>query len=213
MKRFWIFLLLAAFLTRLAAALYWDDRVRNAAFVPGVAPSSSPQTAQTADAPPLPQTTDAPAPSQTAQTADVFPVPQTPPTSPTDGPFFFGDSDSYWKLGRALAFGRPYRFDEERRWAIFRTPGYPALLAPLFWTFVENPPVFAARFLGVCFGTANVGLVGFLAFVYFRRRSVAALSGVVAAFEPTLVFESVLVLSATSNTWKLKRKPQILLQK
>ncbi len=195
MKRFWIFLLLAAFLTRLAAALYWDDRVRNAAFVPGVAPSSSPQTAQTADAPPLPQTTDAPAPSQTAQTADVFPVPQTPPTSPTDGPFFFGDSDSYWKLGRALAFGRPYRFDEERRWAIFRTPGYPALLAPLFWTFGENPPVFAARFLGVCFGTANVGLVGFLAFVYFRRRSVAALSGVVAAFEPTLVFESVLVLS------------------
>ncbi|MBQ7111672.1 MAG: hypothetical protein IJO06_10695 [Thermoguttaceae bacterium] len=210
MKRFWIFLLLAAFLTRLAAALYWDDRVRNAAFVPGVAPSSSPQTAQTAvvpplpqttdapapsqtaDAPPLPQTTDAPAPSQTAQTADVSPLPQT---SPTDGPFFFGDSDSYWKLGRALAFGRPYRFDEERRWAIFRTPGYPALLAPLFWTFGENPPVFAARFLGVCFGTANVGLVGFLAFVYFRRRSVAALSGVVAAFEPTLVFESVLVLS------------------
>ena len=209
MKRFWIFLLLAAFLTRLAAALYWDDRVRNAAFVPGVAPSSSPQTAQTAvvpplpqttdapapsqtaDAPPLPQTTDAPAPSQTAQTADVSPLPQT---SPTDGPFFFGDSDSYWKLGRALAFGRPYRFDEERRWAIFRTPGYPALLAPLFWTFGENPPVFAARFLGVCFGTANVGLVGFLAFVYFRRRSVAALSGVVAAFEPTLVFESVLVL-------------------
>ena len=192
MKRFWIFLLLAAFLTRLAAALYWDDRVRNAAFVPGVAPSSSPQTAQTAVVPPLPQTTDAPAPSQTAQTADVSPLPQT---SPTDGPFFFGDSDSYWKLGRALAFGRPYRFDEERRWAIFRTPGYPALLAPLFWTFGENPPVFAARFLGVCFGTANVGLVGFLAFVYFRRRSVAALSGVVAAFEPTLVFESVLVLS------------------
>ncbi len=180
MKRFWFFLLLAAFLTRLAAALYWDDRVRCAAFVPGVAPAS---LVKTADVSPSPQT---------AKTADVPPSPQT---APSDGPFFFGDSDSYWKLGRALAFGRPYRFDEARRWEIFRTPGYPALLAPLFWTFGENPPVFAARFLGVCFGTANVGLVGLLAFVYFRRRSIAAFSGVVAAFEPTLVFESVLVLS------------------
>ena len=180
MKRFWLFLLLVAFLTRLAAALYWDDRVRSAAFVPGVAPSSLAQTEQ------LPQT---PSTLQTAQSL------QTPPSASTDGPFFFGDSDSYWKLGRALAFGRPYRFDEERRWEIFRTPGYPALLAPLFWAFGENPPVFAARFLGVCFGTANVGLVGLLAFAYFRRRSVAAFSGVVAAFEPTLVFESVLVLS------------------
>lgn len=168
MKRFWLFLLLVAFLTRLAAALYWDDRVRSAAFVPGVAPS---ELAQTADSP------------QSARPA------------PSDGPFFFGDSDSYWKLGRALAFGRPYRFDEERRWEIFRTPGYPALLTPLFWAFGENPPVFAARFLGVCFGTANVGLVGLLAFAYFRRRSIAAFSGVVATFEPTLVFESVLVLS------------------
>ncbi|MBQ5789441.1 MAG: phospholipid carrier-dependent glycosyltransferase, partial [Thermoguttaceae bacterium] len=168
MKRFWLFLLLVAFLTRLAAALYWDDRVRSAAFVPGVAPS---------------------------ELAQIVDSPQSARPAPSDGPFFFGDSDSYWKLGRALAFGRPYRFDEERRWEIFRTPGYPALLAPLFWTFGENPPVFAARFLGVCFGTANVGLVGLLAFAYFRRRSVAALSGVVAAFEPTLVFESVLVLS------------------
>ena len=40
MKRFWFFLLLVAFLTRLAAAVYWDDRVRSAAFVPGVVPSS-----------------------------------------------------------------------------------------------------------------------------------------------------------------------------
>ncbi len=171
MKRFWFFLLLAAFLTRLAAAVYWDDRVRNAAFVPGVAPA------------------------KIAQTADVSPASEIPQTAATDGPFFFGDSDSYWKLGRALAFGRPYRFDEERRWEIFRTPGYPALLAPLFWAFGENPPVLAARFLGVCFGTLNVGLVAVLAFAYFRRRSIAALSALVVAFEPTLVLQSVLVLS------------------
>lgn len=199
MKRFWFFLILAAFLTRLAAAVYWDDRVRNAAFVPGVAPVS--QTAQTADVSPASQTVQTsqtavllPS-SETAQTADVSSVPETALIPPADGPFFFGDSDSYWKLGRALAFGRPYRFDEERRWEIFRTPGYPALLAPLFWAFGENPPVFAARFLGVCFGTLNVGLVAVLAFAYFRRRSIAALSGLVVAFDPTLVLQSVLVLS------------------
>ena len=212
MKRFWFFLLLAAFLTRLAAALYWDDRVRSAAFVPGVSPSRLAQSPPTA---PLAETASVSQSPPTSQPAPSVDVPSAPSVSPTprlaaqptsstprlaplassDGPFFFGDSDSYWKLGRALAFGRPYRFDEERRWEIFRTPGYPALLAPLFWTFGENPPVFAARFLGVCFGTANVGLVGLLAFAYFRRRSIAAFSGVVAAFEPTLVFESVLVLS------------------
>ena len=32
---------------------------------------------------------------------------QTAEARYTDGPFFFGDSDTYWKLGRALAFGRP----------------------------------------------------------------------------------------------------------
>lgn len=180
MKRFWFLLLLAAFLTRLAAAVYWDDRVRNDAFVPGVAPASTAQTADVSSGP------------ETAQTA---PPKKTAPIPPADGPFFFGDSDSYWKLGRALAFGRPYRFDEERRWEIFRTPGYPALLAPLFWAFGENPPVLAARFLGAFFGTLNVGLVGVLAFAYFRRRSIAALSGLVVAFDPTLVLQSVLVLS------------------
>lgn len=188
MKRFWFFLLLVAFLTRLAAAFYWDDRVRSAAFVPGVAPSAVSAPRPAASTEPVRLSESSPT-SPTGQTA------RPAPPLPSDGPFFFGDSDSYWKLGRALAFGRPYRFDAERRWEIFRTPGYPALLAPLFWIFGENPPVFAARLLGVFFGTANVGLVGLLAFAYFRRRSIAALSGFVAAFEPTLVFESVLVLS------------------
>lgn len=125
-----------------------------------------------------------------AQTAN-----STVPAPPQDGPFFFGDSDSYWKLGRALAFGRPYRFDAERNWEIFRTPGYPAILAPLFWAFGDNPPIFAARLVGVAFGTLNVALVGVLAFSVFRRRDVAALSALFAALDPTLVFQSVLVLS------------------
>ena len=116
-----------------------------------------------------------------------------------DGPFFFGDSDSYWKLGRALAFARPYQFDEIHRWQVFRTPGYPALLAPLFWIFRENPPVLAARLLGVCFGVVNVYLVGILACALFSgfesRKLIAVIAGACAAFDPTLVFQSVCVLS------------------
>ena len=38
-----------------------------------------------------------------------------PPSVSKDGPFFYGDSDSYWKLARTIAFGRPYEFDETRR--------------------------------------------------------------------------------------------------
>ena len=118
-------------------------------------------------------------------------------SSPT---FFFGDSDSYWQLGRAIAFRRPYEFDDTRHWRIFRTPGYPVVLAPIFLLFGENPPVIVARLQGACFGTLNVGLVGLLAWTLLRfprndRAWIPLLSGCIAAFDPALVFQSVLVLS------------------
>src|SRR5690349_17264092 len=43
--------------------------------------------------------------------------------------FGFGDSESYWELGRAIARGEPYEYGPDNL-KIFRTPGYPALLAP-----------------------------------------------------------------------------------
>ncbi len=123
-------------------------------------------------------------------------------TTEKDGPFFFGDSDSYWKLGRAIAFGRPYEFDSERHWQIFRTPGYPAILAPIFWFFGENPPVFVARLQGVCFGTFNVALVMILASTYFKdywlRRWITILSALCVSVDPTLALQSVCVLSEES---------------
>lgn len=116
-----------------------------------------------------------------------------------DGPFFYGDSDSYWKLARAVAFRRPYEFDEVRRWQIFRTPGYPALLAPLFWIYGENPPTIAARLEGAVFGMLNVALVGWLAIVIFgntkRGRFVALLAGIAVAIDPTEALQSVSILS------------------
>ena len=123
-------------------------------------------------------------------------------SSTQDGPFFFGDSDSYWKLGRAVAFGRPYEFDQERHWQIFRTPGYPILLAPLFWLFGDAPPVFAARLQGACFGTLNVALVFLLASVYFEgyrnRRWIAFFAALFVSLDPTLALQSVCVLSEES---------------
>ncbi len=120
-----------------------------------------------------------------------------------DASFFFGDSDSYWRLGRALAFGRPYEFDDVRHWQIFRTPGYPSVLAPLFWIFGEDPPIMAARIQGAILGTLNVALVALLANILFpfpswKYKPLPILAGIFFAFDPTLVLQSVLVLSEES---------------
>lgn len=117
-----------------------------------------------------------------------------------DGPFFFGDSDSYWKLGRALAFGRPYRFDPERNWTVFRMPGYPATLVPLFWLGGEHPPVFWARLENGLFGLATVFLTFALGTYLTQDRRVGALAALGAALDPCLILQSVLVLSEEPYT-------------
>ncbi|MBR2692938.1 MAG: phospholipid carrier-dependent glycosyltransferase [Thermoguttaceae bacterium] len=108
--------------------------------------------------------------------------------------FFFGDSDSYWQLGRALATGAPYEHDEERRWQVFRMPGYPLVLAPLFWV-SDDPPVRAARFENVFLGTLTVLLTGWAALAIFRDRWVALWGMGFVAVLPELVVQSAVVLS------------------
>jgi hypothetical protein len=49
-----------------------------------------------------------------------------------DGRFGMGDSESYWTLGKAIAQGQPYELGENHA-RVFRTPGYPVMLAPIFW--------------------------------------------------------------------------------
>ncbi len=107
--------------------------------------------------------------------------------------FVFGDSESYWSLARAIAQGNAYEYGSYDA-KIFRTPGYPLLLTPLFVIFGTEPPVLAARILGAIWGTLGVWGVWWLGRNLFgpRAGTVAALLG---AVYPEAVATSVLVLS------------------
>ena len=61
-----------------------------------------------------------------------------------NGRFGFGDSEGYFDLGRAIAEGRPYELAPSGA-RVFRTPGYPLLLAPVFWVSGGTHAVLLAR--------------------------------------------------------------------
>ena len=109
-----------------------------------------------------------------------------------DDRFGFGDSQSYWTLGRAIARGQPYQMGPDSR--IFRTPGYPALLAPIFVLSGGEPPVLWARAESAVCGTLAVGGVWWLA-----RRLYSSRAGIwgawMAALYPGAVALGALVLS------------------
>jgi 4-amino-4-deoxy-L-arabinose transferase-like glycosyltransferase len=109
------------------------------------------------------------------------------------GRFFFGDSESYWVLGQAIAHGGPYEYGSADA-RVFRAPGYPLVLAPLFVFGGDELPVLWARMFGAMLGTAAVGGVGWLAWRLFGARAGLA-AAVIAAFEPGAVAMSVMVLS------------------
>ena len=107
--------------------------------------------------------------------------------------FFFGDSESYWELGQTIAFGEPYQFRiPERR--VFRTPGFPTVLAPLFMMGGREVSPFAGRMVSVFFGTLSVGLVWLLARKVFDQRA-ATMAGWMAALYPGAISTSGFVLS------------------
>jgi 4-amino-4-deoxy-L-arabinose transferase-like glycosyltransferase len=111
---------------------------------------------------------------------------------PAGQKFAFGDSESYWQLGRAIARGQPYEYGPDHL-KIFRTPGYPALLAPLFW-FADEPSVLWARALSALLSTAAVGLTALLAKTLFDDRT-ALLAAAIAAIYPESIALGVFVLS------------------
>jgi 4-amino-4-deoxy-L-arabinose transferase-like glycosyltransferase len=76
---------------------------------------------------------------------------------------------------------------------MFRMPGYPVLLAPLFMI-CDDPPVWSGRVLGAVLGTAAVAGVGWLAAVCFDGRT-ALMAATLAAFYPGAVAMSVFLLS------------------
>lgn len=111
-----------------------------------------------------------------------------------DGRFAFGDSESYWQLARAVAEGRPYVYGIQNA-RVFRTPGYPVLLAPIFRiTDDELTALLLARAEAALFGTLAVLGVWWIASLLFDRRT-ALLAMMIAAVYLGGIALSVLVLS------------------
>jgi 4-amino-4-deoxy-L-arabinose transferase-like glycosyltransferase len=108
--------------------------------------------------------------------------------------FGFPDSESYWQLAQRVARGEAYEFGPER-YRVFRTPGYPVLLAGLFRLVGnDNPPTFYARILGALLGTITVAGVGWFAGLLFGSRA-ALLAAAIAAVHPEAIAPSVFLLS------------------
>ncbi|MGI8979488.1 MAG: ArnT family glycosyltransferase [Pirellulaceae bacterium] len=116
---------------------------------------------------------------------------------PAETRFRFGDSDSYWEMGKGLAQGQPLHYGKAR---IFRTPGYPLLLAGLFKVCgdgrdaAHEPHVLCGRVLSALLGTIAVGGVGILGHLLFGPKT-AVVAGVVAALYPEAIALSTFVLS------------------
>jgi 4-amino-4-deoxy-L-arabinose transferase-like glycosyltransferase len=104
--------------------------------------------------------------------------------------FGFGDSEGYWVLARTIAKGEPYAYGGMK---IFRTPGYPTLLAPLF-LLRDNPPVLWARLLGAAMSTAAVAGVAGLAWLLFDQKT-ALVAAAIAAVYPEAIALGAFVLS------------------
>lgn len=116
---------------------------------------------------------------------------------PVEIRFRFGDSDSYWEMGKGLAQGEGLHYGKAR---IFRTPGYPLLLAGLFMICgdgrdaAHEPNVLCGRVLSAVLGTIAVGGVGILGYLLFGMRT-AAVAGVLVAVYPEAIALSTFVLS------------------
>jgi 4-amino-4-deoxy-L-arabinose transferase-like glycosyltransferase len=74
--------------------------------------------------------------------------------------FLFGDSDSYWQLGKSLATSGSYEIGDPPA-KVFRTPGYPLVLAVLFRV-LPDPPVLIARLWSAAWATLAVAAVYWL---------------------------------------------------
>lgn len=113
-----------------------------------------------------------------------------------DTEFGFGDSNSYWRLAETISKGEPYQFGSPMA-QVFRSPGYPILLAPIFWLVAEDWQVCVARLFNVLLGCCSVVCVFRVARSMGLPAKIGALSSLAAALYPGWIFQSVLVLSET----------------
>lgn len=105
--------------------------------------------------------------------------------------FGFGDSESYWQLGLALAAGEPFRYEPADA-RVFRTPGYPVMLAAAIR--LCGPSVYWARVPGAVLGACTVGGVYWLGRKLFNERA-ARFAALWAALYPGAVAMGGLVLT------------------
>lgn len=111
-----------------------------------------------------------------------------------EGRFGMGDSDSYWSLGMTIAQGKPYEYGD-MPYRIFRTPGYPILLAPIAWCLGDTQnAIMLARAEAALLGTLAIAGVWWLARLLFDERA-ALLAAILATFYPEAVVLSTLILS------------------
>jgi 4-amino-4-deoxy-L-arabinose transferase-like glycosyltransferase len=109
--------------------------------------------------------------------------------------FGFPDSESYWSLGRSIAQGQPYEFElHQHKHKVFRSPGYPLLLAPIFLVAGENPPVMIARTQAALLGTLTVLALWWLGQMLFGKRA-GLLAAAIGALYPGAISAGILVLS------------------
>jgi hypothetical protein len=105
----------------------------------------------------------------------------------------FEESIVYWELANSIAKGLPYEYSDRR---LAATPGYPALLAPLFWMAgQEAPPVIWARIEGALLGTLSVGLVMLLTYRLFESKYAAFIAGGLTALAPGQIEASIVILA------------------
>jgi len=112
---------------------------------------------------------------------------------PAGKPFEFGDSESYWELGQTIARGEPFAFGDPPR-QIFRTPGYPLLLAGGMFLLGEDFTVTGARALGAVLGALTVLGVYALGLKLFDRTT-GRVAAALATIYPGAISMSVFVLS------------------
>lgn len=105
-----------------------------------------------------------------------------------------GDTESYWQIGKAIARGEPYEYGTTHA-RVFRTPGYPALLAPVFLlTNNRHTALLLARAEAALFGSLAVLGVWGLTRLLFDGRA-ALLAAMLATFYPGAIVLGVLILS------------------
>jgi hypothetical protein len=111
-----------------------------------------------------------------------------------DGRFGMGDSESYWLLAQTIAEAKPYVYGADHA-RVFRTPGYPVLLAPIIRLAGDGRSgVLLARAEAALLGVLAVLALWWLTRLLFDDRA-ALLAAAMATFYPGAIVASMLVLS------------------